>query len=231
MANLMKLTRAVIFVLACILFAQGEIAAQAMTNERKSIKPLRPTSCNLDRARLFGYVFPNSLPGKGIGYSLVIRYVPAYGPEKQLLIFHPERGGSQVMIYSAQGKSVRDQLDQLLSKRNCGSFLDVAARVKIDRTVIDLSEEEVDAIRDGFFDVYRSTLEFERSSNDRTKTDVVVLSDGAEYTIEYSGASDFHLTSEGGLIDGEKVPDEPPFIEWARKIFRQTGKPSRSDIR
>lgn len=44
MVSLIKLIRTVIFLLACILFAQGEIAAQAMTKEWKGIKPLRSTS-------------------------------------------------------------------------------------------------------------------------------------------------------------------------------------------
>lgn len=92
MANLMKLTRLVIFILACILFAQSEVAAQAMTNEWKGYKPLRSTRAETDYCGLFQ--FGKRIDASGVLTSAFI-YIPPSGPPRA-------DGDSDEFLFSAR---------------------------------------------------------------------------------------------------------------------------------
>ena len=212
-----------LFCFCVLIFAQR---SEGQTIRKRSAdNKSKVCDCKVEYEDVISFLFPRYRVGLGKGYALILNYTLPNRPEIQINIFHIERGRVEVDLYKHQPRSDYDSVSlqlQDIQEKNCNaSFSEITKQIKVEKTRISLTEEEVLKIRNGFFDVFKKSNEFEGKHLENMKSDFVTIRlDSPFYLVRYNGGGNISLGGEGNSIDENPSEDEPPFIEWMREVYK-----------
>jgi hypothetical protein len=98
--------------------------------------------------------------------------------------------------------------------------------IKIEKRQIYLDSNEVMKIRDGFFEMVKKSIDYQKIMSATRRRNVTIIHDADSYSVWFDarGAGGTYLNEHGLEIDSKPLPEEHPLLEWVREIYRTVRK-------
>lgn len=213
-SKIIKILFAFFFTILSSFIIAGQIPDQKKQNAE-------PCKSEIEFDNVLSNLFPKYFLGSGNAHTMILSYDMSYDPEIQINILFSNAGKSRVYLYKATDKSIRQQFYEILEKNCNATYSEIIKQIKFKVLNIELTENEILQIRNGFSEAVEKSIIFENRKFKTANPNLVNVTLHSPYYIaNYSGSGGIRLSGEGNLVSSKPHKDEPPFIEWMRKVYR-----------
>lgn len=173
--------------------------------------------------RLLGEVFPrNILNAPDIRYAFVLRVIPSFQAESQIIIVKRKDSSEEVKVQRSLSGNIDQKFQQLIEGKDQVDLIQLANQFRVQTLHVKAPASHLAQWRQAFLSAaYVQAANEKRMAGTASKTDQAdLLLDGTAYDLWYVGEYDVRYE----FHRAPRNPDEHPFTLWIKDILRTVEK-------
>jgi hypothetical protein len=181
--------------------------------------------------KVLDILFPlDVLKGGGNEFALVLRYMPSFESESQIVIVG-RSGKVLVTEYSSMDGNIYSKLNRILAETSREDPLGMSKMIRVKKRELIVPLPDFQKWRRGLVESIGAALKPKQKETATPPAQVSVVLDGTfyelwDYSDVISGAGELHYSVYGSEVSKPVYRDESPFIGWMKMMRNEIGKRS-----